>query len=165
MADDWFDKVVKENLVYDESTGQLLFSDKMGRKAGKVADKKTTNGYLVVRFQVCGVRRAVCSHRAVWFLVNGVWPEDELDHIDKVRDNNLLSNLRECSRAQNMVRVVGKKRNLPRGVCWAGHTNSKNPYMAQMGCKYLGYFSTPEAAHSAYLAEFNSKYTAEWKEF
>jgi hypothetical protein len=162
----WFEQLATDRLRYDATSGQILFKVDCGRaKAGIVADKRMPNGYLTVRIQKDGVRVTVCSHRMAWFLVTGAWPAEELDHINKVRHDNRMENLRECNRSLNVVRTLREARTLPRGVTWAGHTNKTNPYLAQIGNTYIGYFGTPEAAHAAYLAAFENRYGSEWKEF
>lgn len=45
-------------------------------------------------------RRALSSHRAVFFLVHGYLPE-EVDHIDRCKTNNRPDNLRAANRSSN----------------------------------------------------------------
>jgi len=44
--------------------------------------------------------RALAAHRAIWCLVYGHWPE-EIDHVNRQRADNRLSNLREVSHKEN----------------------------------------------------------------
>lgn len=37
------------------------------------------------------------AHRVAWLLTHGVWPEGEIDHINGVRTDNRLANLRDVS--------------------------------------------------------------------
>jgi hypothetical protein len=53
-------------------------------------------GYLCVQV---GQRR-YRSHRLAWFLTYGYWPK-LIDHIDRNKINNRLSNLREATLAEN----------------------------------------------------------------
>lgn len=48
--------------------------------------------------EVLGSR--VRAHRVIWALVYGRWPK-EVDHINGIRDDNRLSNLRTVTRTQN----------------------------------------------------------------
>lgn len=41
------------------------------------------------------------SHRVIWAIHYGVWPVDEVDHIDGVKTNNVICNLRQATRAEN----------------------------------------------------------------
>lgn len=85
------------DIAYDPETGEFAWMrGGSGRKSicGSV-DKST--GY--VRIYIHGKR--YYAHRLAWYLHYGVWP-DELDHRDRNRRNNRISNLRECLHSQNM---------------------------------------------------------------
>lgn len=41
------------------------------------------------------------SHRVIYAMHHGKWPEGHVDHINGVRDDNRISNLRDVSRFQN----------------------------------------------------------------
>ena len=43
----------------------------------------------------------ILSHRLAWLLSTGAWPAAEIDHINGVKDDNALSNLREVSSSEN----------------------------------------------------------------
>ena len=46
------------------------------------------------------------SHRAVWFLTHGKWPRFEIDHINRIRADNRIANLRDVPRAVNRSNTV-----------------------------------------------------------
>lgn len=50
-------------------------------------------------------KRLRMKHRLLWFLAYGELPI-EIDHIDGVRDNNSLSNLRSVTRKENLSNVL-----------------------------------------------------------
>lgn len=68
-----------------------------GRNAGNMAFTATTNGGYRVGW-LFGVKSY--AHRVIWALIHGEWP-DVIDHIDGDRGNNLISNLRSVTKAEN----------------------------------------------------------------
>lgn len=56
------------------------------------------------------------AHRVIWAMHYGVWPSDEIDHINGVRDDNRIGNLRVVSRHENMRNAAMHKNNTS-GVC------------------------------------------------
>ena len=86
-------------LSYDPITGVFMWKirtsnrTKMDEEAGGFSGK----GYKCIRVN----KQLYRCHRLAWFMTYGVWPEKELDHIDRNRANNAISNLRECSGTQN----------------------------------------------------------------
>ena len=93
------------------------------------------------------------EHRVVWRIVNGAWPAGELDHINGVRDDNRLENLRDSTRQQNMFNRKATKGSTSKykGVSW----KSKNSKWVAQCCisgkvKYLGLYKTEQEAAKAY---------------
>jgi hypothetical protein len=90
-----------------------------------------------------------------WFFVYGEFPVKLLDHIDEVRHHNWIDNLRECTNSQNLENVTPiNSRNTSgyKGVCW---NKQEEKWVAQLSInkkqRTLGYYSTPEKAHEAYI--------------
>lgn len=140
-------------LDYDPATGVLRWKVPMryglipaGAIAGTVTGAGTT---LKRRVKVFG--RVMFSHRVIWAIVHGEWPDGEIDHINCDPLDNRLVNLREATHQQNTFNQRGKGAVL-KGV-------RKNPrggsYIATIRAgtvRYLGSFNTPEEAHAAYCA-------------
>ncbi len=86
-------------LHYDQETG--IFTRKVRAannvKAGAVAGCPKGDGYL--RIMVCS--RSYLAHRLAWLHTHGVWPKEQLDHINRIRTDNRFSNLREVTNKQN----------------------------------------------------------------
>jgi len=119
-------------------------------KAGAVAGYVGNDGY--VRIRASGTR--FLAHRLAWFYVHGTWPVGEIDHINGDRSDNRIANLRDVSRLtnrQNMRRAQADNRSGLLGVSLA---NNRCKASIRSGGKnhHLGYFSSPEAAHAAYVA-------------
>lgn len=89
---------VSRILGYDDVSGELYW--KVNRtsnaRAGSVAGY-ITDGYR--RVKINGVLFSV--HRVIWLLVHGVWPTDQIDHIDGNPLNNAIENLREVTNQEN----------------------------------------------------------------
>lgn len=68
-----------------------------------------SNGYLARERKVNGKRKLVMAHRELWEEVNGPIPKGfVVDHIDRNRLNNSLSNLRLLSEADNKTNTTTK---------------------------------------------------------
>ena len=91
-------KRLKELLSYDAETGLLTWISSRPRvKAGDLAGGICTSGYYRVKLEGKYYR----WHRLIWLYVEGVWPNDQIDHIDHDKLNNKLANLREVTTAEN----------------------------------------------------------------
>lgn len=108
-------------LTYDADTGYLYWKHDMCNrriKAGTRAGSRTTTGYMEIRFG----RKPVMQHRVAWFLYHGFLPECQLDHINRDKADNRISNLRmapENAHHNNQNRNIGKNNTSGAiGVMW-----------------------------------------------
>lgn len=78
------------------------------------------NGYLNGRL----FKRAVLAHRAIWAVVYGRWPRQQIDHIDGDKSNNSLRNLRQVSQADNLrnTKMNCDNKSGHTGVYWVNKT-------------------------------------------
>lgn len=92
------------------------------------------------------------AHRLAWFYVHGKWP-DQIDHLNGDRADNRLANLREVDTKTNTHNQLSAHRNNRSGLM--GVVRRGDKYQAQIrvnGKKVnIGTFSSPGAAHAAYL--------------
>jgi hypothetical protein len=145
---------LRELLDYNSETGIFTWKVQRGSRAlvGKEAGcLDTVNGYRSV-----GIKGVLYSaHRLAWFYVYGIEPKEFLDHINGIKDDNRLSNLREATAVENQWNQGRRSSNTSgyKGVYW---NREKQKFMArcQVNGKdnYLGLFPTAEAAHAAYVA-------------
>ena len=116
------------------------------RDAGKVAgciNKETK--YRVIRVN----NNLYQAHRLAWLLHYGVWPEHEIDHINNVRDDNRIENLREATHSQNMRNTSSHKDSSSKylGVSWHKRDKKWQVRINVDGKKHhLGYFTVEEDA-------------------
>lgn len=145
---------LRELVRYDQASGVFTWAKSCGtRKAGDIAGSKSDRGY--VRLKIG--RREYKAHRLAWLHVHGRWPAGEIDHINGVRDDNRICNLREASRAENAQNVrrarSDNRASVLIGASWDGHLGR---WRARIGLggnrRSLGLFSTEEEAHAAYVA-------------
>lgn len=121
-------------------------------KPGAIAGRHC-NGYLFVIFKGKKLR----VHRIAFALTHGRWPEI-IDHVNGIKDDNRLCNLRECTHEQNMQnsRVYLRRNKSSRFSGVSRCNNKSNPWTSQIrvdGKKiHLGSFSSELDAHKAYLA-------------
>lgn len=101
----------RERLNYDPITGALTWLPRSGQGArndrtGQAAGAPHKDGYIAVQVG----RKKYLAHRLIWLLVTGSWPEGEIDHRNRVRDDNRWGNLRDVSKEvnqQNRGNVAG----------------------------------------------------------
>lgn len=144
---------LKELLDYDPETGVFVWKVCAAKniKAGSVAGCKILDGYIKIRINGNLYR----AHRLAWLYIYGCWPTNQIDHINRVRDDNRLCNLREATNQENSWNTNKRKDNTSgyRGVCWDKRTKKWQANIAINGNKkHIGHFDTPETAHAAYLA-------------
>lgn len=82
--------------------GGVLQRQSLGTKVKTGFDK---DGYRYVHFK----GKTYPEHHLVWCWHKGELPTGDIDHIDMNRSNNHISNLRECSRSQNMLNTKAHK--------------------------------------------------------
>lgn len=67
----------------------------------------TRKGYLRVCISTSGRRVLLMAHRIVWVSAHGPLPDGhEVDHRNRVKDDNRIENLEAVTRAVNMVRAT-----------------------------------------------------------
>jgi hypothetical protein len=131
-------------LSYEPDTGLFFWlSNKGTAKAGDVAGATASNGYT----NICIDRKIYKAHRLAWLYVHGRNPTQTIDHINGVKNDNRFANLREATHqenAQNHVRL---------GIHFHKEKNKWQARIRFDGKRaHIGYFSTKEEAHQAYLA-------------
>lgn len=96
-------RAIAEALHYCPETG--IFTSKVSRGAtrvGNVAGTISDEGYRVLT--VYGVRYK--AGRVAVLLMTGEWPKGEVDHINRVKDDNRWANLRDVDASTNCLNRV-----------------------------------------------------------
>ena len=130
----------RELYRYDPESGLLYRRHASGEKTGKAR----SNGYLVVLAD----GRQYSVHRLIWLIVHGAWPVGVIDHINSIKTDNRLCNLRDVSHAENMHNQRGA-----RGYYFNKVDGTYNVTIGVDGkAVYVGAYKTAAAARAAYLA-------------
>jgi hypothetical protein len=117
--------------------------------AGTVAGSIANTGYVMISID----RRDYLAHRLVWLHFRGEWPDGDLDHINGIKHDNRIENLRLATKMQNMANIGRFSSNTSgaKGVHWLA---SKRKWQARIRIDgrrvHLGYFDTLTAAAKAY---------------
>lgn len=90
---------LKEFLAYDPETGVFtnIKSGKGRKPVGSVADSPHKDGYTTSMID----GKNYMHHRIAWLYVHGIFPPDDIDHINGLRSDNRLCNLRAARRFEN----------------------------------------------------------------
>tara|TARA_R110000822_G_C15114165_1_gene473280 strand:- start:43 stop:543 length:501 start_codon:yes stop_codon:yes gene_type:complete len=148
-------EILREYFKYEPQTGHFFWNKQTAKNNRNLIDPiscRDKYGYVVVGSVLSGKFKNYRVHRLIWVYVHGQITH-EIDHINGIRDDNRLCNLREVTHQQNMMnRVRNKSKNQLRGIYKAkGKTPSWAAEITHQGVKhYLGVFKTPEEANFAY---------------
>ena len=92
------------------------------------------------------------AHRAIWAMAHGEWPADQIDHINGIRDDNRIGNLRAVTRAVNQKNLKRRSDNTS-GVTGVSRRSNIDKWCAEIwsnGKKYhIGQFDSFDDAVSA----------------
>ncbi|WP_096978476.1 HNH endonuclease signature motif containing protein [Escherichia coli] len=105
--------------VYDENSGNLIWKVKPSAKVkiGSIAGHLDHDGYISVKLH----KHTHPAHCIIWEMHNGPIPVGyEVDHLDHIRSNNKLNNLRLVTRKENQRNQKLHKRNTSgfSGIYW-----------------------------------------------
>jgi len=135
---------LKQRLSYNELTGAFTWLDSksnaapIGSRAGCI--NKVT-GYRQIRLNGETYR----EHRLAWFWYYGTWPEDQIDHINQIKTDNRICNLRVVSTSGNSQNKASK------GCCYDKNMQKWKAYISINNKRtHLGYFDTQEEAIAVY---------------
>lgn len=127
-------------LCYNPETGVFVFA--AGSRIGETAGYIKTDGYRLI--WVDGKYRY--AHRLAWLACHGTEPSGEIDHINGLRDDNRIANLRVVTRSQNMMNA-----DIGIGCHWHSRQRRWQALIRAEGKRlFLGTFATKEEAKAAY---------------
>lgn len=140
---------VRELLIYDSETG--VFRWKVASTRVKIGDVAGSDGdgYRVIRID----QRNYKAHRLAWLYVHGEWPAKDIDHINGVRSDNRIANLRDVSRSVNIQNLRRARSDNSSGLLGVSRNRGRWRAVINLEGKrhHLGYFASADLAHEVYL--------------
>ena len=154
-------KIIMDRLSYDSRTGIFKWKSRAAShvpKGAKAGTLEKSSGY--VRIKISG--RKYRAHRLAWLIVYGSFPPDQLDHINGIRHDNRIINLRAVTHAENSRNRALDIRNKS-GYTGITYNKENNKWLAKIGGTnkrvHLGNFENLEdAVEARRIAEINYNY-------
>ena len=149
-------KCLKSILRYNRRTGIFRWKKRwnidggLNKYSNKIAG--TLHPYGHIHITING--RLYKAHRLAWFYVHGYFPENEIDHLDRIRHHNWISNLRKATRSCNAQNCKIQKNNTSgiTGVRWGKGNQRWRVYIGSNNKRiYLGLFRNKLNAAKARL--------------
>lgn len=141
---------LREVVAYDPETGVFIKKVRGKYRAiGDVATYQTAYGYDGIKID----GQMYLAHRLAWLYVHGDMPDGQIDHINGIKTDNRIANLRVVTLAVNVQNKRTAQKNNQSGLL--GVSVRKSGFQAKIKINrktiYLGHFKTAELAHEAYL--------------
>lgn len=130
-------------LHYDPLTGDWVWVNPQARnvRRGDIAGTVRVDG----RRQINLGGRCYLASRLAWLYMTGEWPQDEIDHRNRIKSDDRWENLRAATHSENMYnREWCERSGELRGICKDG-----NQFRVIIGNTYLGYYKTLDEAIAA----------------
>lgn len=142
---------LKKILHYNPDTGIFTRLVNFGtkKKSGEIVSNISSSGYSNITINY----KNYYAHRLAWLYIYGYFPKNQIDHINGIKSDNRICNLREADNCKNQLNTKLQSRNSSghKGVSWL---KSKNRWRVLCSVNktryYLGLFKNIEDAKSAY---------------
>lgn len=146
---------LKEYLHYNPDTGLFTWLKYKQRpsKIGSIAGTIRSDGYR----SICFFEKQYFAHRLAWLYMMGIFPAEDIDHIDNNRLNNKWNNLRACNQSQNNQNYKKAKVDNSTQFLGVSYRKESNKYRARIMINgksiSIGDYDTAKKAHEAYLIQ------------
>jgi hypothetical protein len=143
---------LKELFFYDPACGDFVRIKRTTNSVciGDIAGTLNFHGYIQTSVN-CKIYK---NHRLAWLYVYGEFPSEDLDHINRIKTDNRILNLRRVTDSQNLQNVGLRSDNKSgyKGVCWDVKKEKWSVRMTYNNkYRHLGCFDDVHEAGSAYI--------------
>ena len=143
--------ICQDRFNYNPETGKITNRRQFRGKVKPGAEAGTINhcGYRKIKINY----KRYPAHRIAWLMTYGYMPQKHIDHINRVKDDNRIANLREATPAENGHNTKKPSHNTSgyKGVCWEKKSRKWHARISIDGKRqHIGYYDTAEDAASAY---------------
>jgi len=131
----------KEYLEYNSETGLITWIKSSAKKIkiGQIAGSLNDKGYIKIILN----RKNYQAHRLAWYLYYGSWPTNQIDHINGIKTDNKISNLRDVTNKQNNLNKKGHREKTYKYYAFNKYSRKWTVQKQINGKqKYFGYFDT-----------------------
>lgn len=142
---------IREYLLYDAKTGDLRWAKSSGRvRAGALVGNPHCGGYIELSCR----KYKMLAHQAAWVIMTGEWPTCQIDHKNRIKNDNRWDNLRIATPSQNAANSLARRGNKTgyKGVVKLPSGNFGAYIRLRGRKKYVGTFITARDAHEAYCS-------------
>lgn len=141
---------IKEYLNYNPKTGIFTWiKSKRRRIKGRIAGS-LNDGYLSIEFNYISYR----INRLAWVIYYGKNPKNQIDHINGIKTDNRIKNLRDVTCQEN-IQNTRKNNSRSKSKLLGAFFVREGKYVSSIGFNkktyQLGVFKTAADAHKAYL--------------
>lgn len=145
---------LRNAVVYEPNSGEFRQKLGQGRRVRRgllVAGYLRPDGYRVI----CVLGKHYLAHRLAWLYEHGTWPADQIDHVNGIRCDNSIANLRAAVSAENNQNR-GRRCDNSSGFVGVSAHKSSGRWQAKIGVAgrriHLGLFASAGDAAQAYIA-------------
>lgn len=143
-------EILKSILSYDKDTGVFAWkiSPNVKVHVGDVAGRNQYHGYREIWYNY----KVYKAHRLAWLYEYGEWPPNQIDHINGIKNDNRIKNLRLATPRENSLNKKCHRQGHLVGARFDARRNRWQAHIVINGkWVHIGMFATEQEASAAYL--------------